>query len=880
MGEVYRAEDTSLGREVAIKVLPEELTGDAERMARFEREAHILASLNHPNIAGIYEVGEDGGVHFLAMELAQGVDLADRLGQGAIPLEEALPIALQIATGLEAAHERGIVHRDLKPANIKIAPGGEVKILDFGLAKAWEDSPVADGSISLSPTLTAQMTQAGVILGTAAYMSPEQARGMEVDKRADIWAFGVVVWEMLTGQRAFRGETVSDTLAAILKEEPDWSQLPEQMPPEARQLLRRCLDRDPSTRLRDIGEARVLLGDPDLGGSSALSDVSDAPPQRSGWLRALPLALGLLVMGSAGGWWLGRNAATPASRDDAPVLRFSTESEVFSGSYNRPLAISDDGRMLATAILRGIRIQDLASGEVHYLDGEELALRRMPFLSPDGERAAWWEAGRIHWSPIDESAPPSSAPFPTRPTGATWGEDGFLYVGRGSEGIWRVDSRGGEPELIAEVEEGELADGPELLPDGEWLLFSVARSMSGWDEARIVAHSLVSGERRMVLEGGREVRYASSGHLLFVRQGVLLGVPFDWRSLSVQGTPQPLLDGVATSTMNHTGASFYDVSVNGTLIWASALLPERVALALVDLEGREERLSIKPSPFTHATLSPSNRHIATEVTKPVTGSDVWVYPVDSTGGPALPTVLATEGVNRHPVWSHDGESVYFASDRSGTLDIWRRRADANEPAEVVVERIGDQVPADISQDGRWLYFTEESPGNRDIYRVSLEPGSEPETVLATEHDEASPSLSPDGTHLVFETDATAEFQVVVLELTSGRRWSVQRGYFPHWAPNGSRVFYWDGTQQNVVAWVEIETEPEIVISAARGSVEHQVSYTFRLDVTRQGDQILTAVPVEDDPDSEPGPVATEAKDAVNFVVNWFEELEAALPTDG
>ena len=245
------------------------------------------------------------------MELAPGIDLADRLGEGAISIEEALPIALQIASGLEAAHERGIVHRDLKPANIKIASGGEVKILDFGLAKAWEDSPVADGSMSLSPTLTAQMTQAGVILGTAAYMSPEQARGMEVDKRADIWAFGVVVWEMLTGQRAFRGETVSDTLAAILKEEPDWSQLPERMPADARQLLRRCLDRDPSTRLRDIGEARVLLGDPNLGGSSAPSDVSDAPPQRSGWLRALLLAFALLVMGSAVGWWLGRNSATP-----------------------------------------------------------------------------------------------------------------------------------------------------------------------------------------------------------------------------------------------------------------------------------------------------------------------------------------------------------------------------------------------------------------------------------------------------------------------------------------------------------------------------------------------------------------------------------------
>ena len=589
-------------------------------------------------------------------------------------------------------------------------------------------------------------------------------------------------------------------------------------------------------------------------------------------------------MGSAVGWWLGRDTAPSAFTGGATVVRFSNDSEEFSGHYNRPLAISDNGLVVATAILRGIQIRDLASGEVHHLDGERRGLRRMPFLSPNGERAAWWEAGRIYWSPIDESdpRPPSSAEFEPRPTGATWGKDGFLYVARGSKGIWRVNSSGGEPELVAEVGEGELADGPELLPDEEWLLFSVARSMSGWDEARIVAQSLVSGERRTVLDGGREVRYASSGHLLFVRQGVLLGVPFDWRSLSVQGTPLPILDGVATSTFNHTGAAFYDVSANGTLVWAPALLPERVALALIDLEGREEQLPIEPSPFTHATLSPSNRQVAAEVTKPATGSDLWVFPVDSTGGPSLPTVLATGGVNRNPVWSHDGESVYFASNRSGTLDIWRRRADESQPAEVVVERIGDQIPADISQDGRWLYFTEESPGDRDLYRVSLEEaGSEPETVLATERDEGNPSLSPDGTHLVFETDATGDFRVMVLQLATGRPSSVQRGYFPDWAPNGSRIFYFDGTDAGRITWADVETEPEIAISEARGgSVDAQVNSAFQLDVTREGDRILMAVPDPSAEDDAPVPSATGLTTTVHVVVNWFEELEAALPTDG
>ena len=525
MGEVWQARDTKLDRDVALKVLPEAFTSDPDRLARFEREAKVLASLNHPNIGSIYGLEEAEGVKALVLELVEGPTLADRIKQGPIPIDEALPIAKQIAEALEAAHEQGVIHRDLKPANIKIKDDGTVKVLDFGLAKAFQPD-AGDPGLSQSPTisLTAAATQMGMVIGTAAYMSPEQARGKTVDKRTDIWAFGVVLYEMLSGARPFQGEDVSLTLASVMKSDVDVKTLPRDVPPTVRTVLDRCLEKDPPRRIRDIGDVRLAMEGAFETTFSAPSEPGVVPTLQV-WQRPLA-ALGIVVvavlLASLAVWNLTRPGPQAVSRFEIP---FRTE-ETLTGLGRHAVAVSPDGRQIVYATTDGLALRSLNQVTPVLLAGTD-GNAREPFFSADGQSIGFFtQTGNQLQKIFTSGGAPVALGEAVNPWGASWGADDVILYGQGADGIWRVPGTGGTPEAVITVEAGELAHGPQMLP-GEWVLFTLRpASTQSWDESQIVMQSLASEERVVLIEGGRDARYMETGHLVYVLNGVLSAVAF------------------------------------------------------------------------------------------------------------------------------------------------------------------------------------------------------------------------------------------------------------------------------------------------------------------------------------------------------------------
>jgi serine/threonine protein kinase len=511
MGEVYRATDTNLARQVAIKVLPESMAADADRLARFDREAKTLAALNHPNIAAIYGLERSDGQTALVMELVEGPTLADRIAEGPIPVDDALAVAKQIAEALEAAHEQGIVHRDLKPSNVKLRPDGAVKVLDFGLAKAFDPAPSSSLGLTQSPTLSLQATYSGLILGTAAYMGPEQAAARPVDKRADIWSFGVVLWEMLTGKPLFSGETISHTLADILRAEIDLAQLPGGTPIAIRELLRRCLDRDVKRRLRDIGEARIAIeraiAEPDPRGPALLSDKSKL---EFGWRRALPLVSTALVVAaitSAGWSYIRPSLPSPI------VTRFSfalPTDQTFSGGGRSVVAISPDGSQIAYVANRRIYLRAMSDSEARPIPVVDDGLGPLnPVFSPDGRSIAFWSAGDQTLKKVSVTG---GAPVTLAQIGPVFGMDwepDWIIAGQGGRGIVRVSANGGKPEVLVQLEGDDQAFGPQMLPDGQSLLFTLAKGSGAerWDKAQIVVQSLPSGKRTTLIDRGSDARY-------------------------------------------------------------------------------------------------------------------------------------------------------------------------------------------------------------------------------------------------------------------------------------------------------------------------------------------------------------------------------------
>ncbi len=842
MGEVYRATDSKLGRDVALKVLPDEFAQDPERMARFEREARVLASLNHPNIAHLYGLesspvipseaegrvegpvrlaslaqgkpeGRSGVVDasphpgpstpsslrdtsaqddtsaltFLVMELVEGEDLSERIARGPIPVDEAIPIALQIAEALEAAHEQGIVHRDLKPANIKLTDDGTVKVLDFGLARAWE-TDAGDSSLSLSPTLTRHATVEGLILGTAAYMSPEQARGKKVDRRADIWAFGVVLWEMLTGRKLFEGETVTDILAAVLTREPDLAALPENTPTALRGLLNRCLERDPRARLQAIGEARIALAHGVEEPQVTASSTGVAATRHS--LRSRVLTVAALVLTAAAlGWTIGWFRPNPTP----PRYAFSIFEP--AGIATGSIAISPDGRGVVFTVQA-----DDGTPELWYRMLDSFEARRLPetygarypFWSPDSREVAYFAGDSLKRVALDGTQPRSIAAARSGEGGA-WGPDGTILYGTSKGPIHRVAATGGQPAPVTtvEAESGEEHYWPVFLPDGRRFVYLVDGSTI---DGHVVKLASLDGGTGIDLASGVRSSLAidPAGFLIFVRENQLLAYPMDFESGRLDDASRLIAEGVNPVGGSHHAA--FSVSATGTIAYQRG--SNHSDLVWIDDHGQILESVGENERFSNPRVSPNGRYVAVEVEESSEERLIWVYD----GERGVRTLLSSRGILSDSVsWSPDSAYVYFDSEVDGEWSIYRKpTSGAAEHERLDHPGVKDLIVQDVSPDGTTLAFTAPGPsvgGDWDLYLLSpQEPRTPPVPWLVSPNTVESARFSPDSRWLAYVSDESGQNEVYVRPVDVSEeslRWQISSdgGSDPGWSPDGDRMLY-------------------------------------------------------------------------------------------
>ena len=887
MGEVWRARDQKLGREVAIKTLPEEFAKDEERLARFEREAKLLASLNHPNIAAIYGLEEDNGTRFLVLELVEGDTLAERLKRGAIPVEESLQLALQIAEALEAAHEKGVIHRDLKPANIKVTPDGKIKVLDFGLAKAFAGDGT-DVNLSQSPTLSLAATQQGVILGTAAYMSPEQARGVAVDSRADVWAFGCVFYEMLTGRQAFQGELVSDIMASVLARDPDYTTLQTNLHPSVQQLLRRCLEKEPKQRWQAVGDVRFemeqLLSDPNGLIVQPVADLIQAQPR-----PILPWALTtivLLVVASVAVWYL-----KPV--EPRLVSRFSyvlPEEQSFTRPGRHVLDISPDGT----------RIVYVANGQLYLRDLDELGATPIagteegpnsPTFSPDGQSIAYQTlAGELKKVAISGGAAIPIADI-DNPFGMTWQEDDTIIFGH-PNGIMKVPATGGTPELLIETEEGEQVHGPALLPGGEWVLFTLAttRGPDRWDEAEIVVQSLETNQRKILIQGGSDARYVPTGHIVYALESDLFAVPFDAAALERTGGPVSIVEGVrrVPNPGQLTGTANYSFSDQGALVYVvgtGSAATRESDLALVDRDGVAERLNVPPADYRSPRVSPDGTHAVVWSLDSDAGdadglrATIWVY--DLSGNTSI-RPLTFDGINAWAIWTPDGEWITFTSTRDAEQpdtdtmgSIYRTRADGSGVAErLTTAEVGHfHAPESYSSDGRLSF---RSQGG--VWTLSGEDGAEPEIFVdLPESNQAGSVFSPDGNWIAYHSNESGESEIYVQPFPpTGQKSQITQsgGVWSVWSRDGSQLFFqrFAVFGGGVIA-VDIETTPAVTFGNPQPIPLATIGNRRNFDIMPDGERFVVRVPVADEETEDEEAPAGQ----INIILNWFEELKEKVP---
>jgi len=913
MGEVYRARDSKLNRDVALKVLPEEFALDADRLARFRREAQVLASLNHPNIGGIYGFEDAGGIHALVLELVEGPTLADRIAQGSLPLDEALPIARQIAEALEAAHERGIIHRDLKPANIKLRPDGTVKVLDFGLAKALgpaeagryvrDGAAALDRSVRLQPDLTASptimspalMTGAGVILGTAAYMSPEQAKGREADKRTDIWAFGCVLYEMLTGRRAFEGEDVSDTLAAVLRGEPDWTALPVEVSPVIRVLLMRCLEKDRRKRIADLSTPLFLIDEPAIGARAA--GAAPAPvtlPRTPIWRRAIPFLVTATVAGVLVGGvsWSLRPSSTPLTVTRFPLTL--AEGQEFTNDGRQVVAISPDGTRMVYVANQRLHLRSMSDLKAMPIPGTEIQQGVLnPVFSPDGRSIAFWSGAdlTVKRIAINGGAPVTVCPA-DRPFGMTWDADGILF-GQGPAGIMRVPASGGKPEILVDVNDGEIAHGPQMLPDGRTVLFTLARGAGTdrWDKATIVVQSSRSGDRKTLIEGGSDARYLPTGHIVYALGGTVFAVPFDLRRLEVTGEPVPIVEGVrrANTPDLNTGVAQFGVSDTGSLMYVPgpvSTTADQRDLARIDRKGGTEPLNLPPGPYEFPRVSPDGRRL-TFGTDDGNEAIVWIYDLSGTSSMRR---LTFGGKNRFPIWSADGERVAFQSDREGDLGIFWQRADGTGTAERLTrpEQGTSHFPESWAPKGERFLFSASKGLRGSLWTLSLQ-DKKAEPFGGVQ--QSSPSLaramfSPDGRWVAYGSDETgvgADVVYVQPFPATGVKYQISKdtGHSPLWSPDGKEIFYVRGAATQIAGGqlvvMSLTTQPTFTFGNPVAVTRGRLHLFGGLNVPRRFDigpdrGIIGVV------DSVETPSAALAAPRIEVVLNWLEELKQRVPT--
>jgi Tol biopolymer transport system component len=874
MGEVWRATDTSLKRDVAVKALPESFAADADRVARFQREAEILASLNHPNIATIHGLEKAESQTVIVMELVEGPTLADRIAEGPLPPDEALSIARQVADALEAAHDGGIVHRDLKPANIKLKDDGTIKVLDFGIAKAFE--PLGTTSGGSSPVMTTPVTHTGIILGTAAYMSPEQARGKPIDKRTDIWAFGCVLYEMLTGQPAFGGEDVAVTLARIIANDSDMDSLPAAISPAVRQTLRLCLKKDMRERVRDIGDVKLALA------GEFESWPGDAPApeprtflQRFG-LGAAGLVVGLLIAGVSVFSLTRPGPAPPVSR----FLITPPPTAPLANVAGYDVAISSDGRRIAY-----VGNPEPGSVALYVRDLDALEARLLPgtgasganpnmFFSADGTWIGFTLPGQgILRAAVGGGPPLKINDSPGANVGATAAGDGTVIYSSG-DGLYRVSAGGGgTAERLTPESEGAITYiAPALLPGGRALIYSV---LQGSDE-HIGLLDLQTGEQKILVENGvQNPRYAATGHIVFARGTTLMAVPFDLERLEVTGEPVALLEGVRRPA-EFTAADFA-LSDTGTLVYVpggSVEAPISEELVWVDRDGRISDPVLSAARPRDPRLSPDGRRLLL-TTGTANNGDVWIY--DFGGRPPIP-IAADDGDTRLAVWSPDGREVAFSSIRGGNYEVYIVPADGSMLDPQPVHSAVDYpiAPAAWSDNGELiLYRATGGPGGGDILTTRAEPDAEIRDVIVTADSEYDAAPSPDGRWLAYASTRTGQPEIWVKPYPDGAPVRVSRdgGVEPRWASDGQELYYLQGNSVMAVG-IEADTEFSFDAAIALFDVAHlnaPAGDVHSYDVAADGRFLMIRSPS--------GTTEAGASTSIVVVENWFEELKRRVPTD-
>jgi serine/threonine-protein kinase len=804
MGKVWRAHHTALKRDDALKVLPDAFVADPDRLARFQREAQVLASLNHPNIAHVYGLEQTGGVQALVMELVGGETLADRIARGPIPIGEALPIAKQIAEALEVAHEQGIIHRDLKPANIKVKDDGTVKVLDFGLAKLNEPNvPNVSNdpnALSMSPTITspALMTGVGVLLGTAAYMSPEQAKGRAADKRSDIWAFGCVLYEMLTGKRAFAGDDVSETLASVLAREPDWTSVPATVPWAIRTLLRRCLEKDRHKRAGDIAVSVVLLEEADIRDA-----VRESPPAAGGrpislWRRLAIYSVPALIAGLAvaAGVWLAMQPTAP--RVSQLAIETTGPRALTINNLVRDLAITPDGTRV---IYVGNNGTELFVRPLDALEAVSLfkGAPRAPFVSPDGQWVGFFESDEgnvVKRVAITGGAPVTIATIDGLARGATWTPDNRIVFATldPNTGLQAVPATGGPITVLTRPDHQRGATDhawPELLRDGQAVLFTIWPINGAYDAAQVAVLDLQTGKQTVVVRGGSHAHYVASGHLVYAAANTLRAVAFDPLTLTTHGTPVPVIPEVVTMTAAvGTGGVDAVVANDGTLAYVRGRsLGQQVrTLVWVDRQGREMPIAVPPRPYYQPRISPDgSRLVMWSGDQEV---DLWVW---DTSRSALTRQTFAAGWDLYPVWAPDGHRLIFSSEREGTRNLFWQAADGTGTVERLTRSSYLQNATAVTPDGTKAIFTETGPKDDDVLQVALTGSHDVTTLVQSSFAERNGIVSPNGRWLAYEANDSGAFEIYVRpypDVNSGR-WqiSIGGGARPLWSRTGEELFY-------------------------------------------------------------------------------------------
>ena len=883
MGQVWQATDTQLNRDVALKILPDAFASDPDRLARFKREAQILASLNHPNIAQIHGIEEAEGTRALVLELVEGPTLADRIAQGPIPIDEALPIAKQIAEALEAAHEQGVIHRDLKPANVKVKADGTVKVLDFGLAKALQ--PVAsDPNMSMSPTvsLTAAATQMGMVIGTAAYMAPEQAKGKVVDKRADVWAFGAVLYEMLAGAKPFPGGDVSEVLATVIKTDPDWDVLPDETPPRVRTLLRRCLEKDPKQRVHDVADVRLAMAGAFESAISA-ADATTVPPALARWQRPVPLALiglALMLVGALSVWRLVPTA--PPSPEPRRFTLTLPDTDRLQGGGSRP-ALSPDGRTLVYRALRdgGARAQlfrrPIDQFEATPMAGTEGASE--PFFSPDGQWVGFQASRRLQKVALAGGPPQTLAEDPGFFRGADWGTDELIVFGVGAPGgaLMQIPAAGGAPTPLFTPEGQRRPSYLQVLPGSDAVLFTLT-DQAGAGELHLLRRD--TGEHRIIVPDAVAGRVLSTGHLVFVRSGALWAVPFDRAALEIAGTPAPVVEGVRVM---RGGAVLYATADDGSLVYVPGTAgTDARSLVWVDRGGQEELLTLPARDYDTLSLSPDGTRAAVVAGGDDGNVDVWVSEL---ARGTLTRLTTRPGVDTYPLWSPDGQRVVFMSTEDGRVTLYQQAADGSGTPERLLtdETMTDLVPYDWSPDGETLFLTGVSPDtDRDVGMVASDGSGTWTPLVQTPARDLAPAISPDGRWLAYASNESGLYEVYVQrfpEMLGRQQVSVGTGHRPHWSDDGRELFYLRAPTGPPRAVVRVTVEPTDSDPPALDFGTEEVLFDWRYH------QRSSAMPFYDlSPDGRFLMITTgdaagdgSGRAEIHVVLDWFEELRRLVP---